>query len=65
MKTEKIAISGMTCETCEKLITRAVEKTGASVKEISASKGYAVLDYDGSRADIEAAIEKAGGTVEA
>ena len=60
MKTEKIAISGMTCETCEKLITRAVEKTGASVKEISASKGYAVIDYEGSKADIEAAIENAG-----
>lgn len=60
MATEKIAISGMTCESCEKLITRAVEKAGAKVKEISASKGYAVIDYDGSRSAIESAIEKAG-----
>ncbi len=60
MKTEKIAISGMTCESCEKLITRAVEKAGASVKEISASKGYAVIGYEGGRAAVEAAIEKAG-----
>ncbi|MFA5930087.1 MAG: heavy-metal-associated domain-containing protein [Candidatus Micrarchaeia archaeon] len=60
MKTEKIAISGMTCETCEKLITRAVEKAGASVKEISASKGFAIIDYDGDKSIIESAIEKAG-----
>ena len=55
-----MAISGMTCEACEKLITRAVEKAGASVKEISASKGFAVIGYDGDKSVIEAAIEKAG-----
>jgi len=60
MKTEKIAISGMTCESCEKLITHAVEKTGASVKEISASKGFAVIEYDGDKSAVEAAIEQAG-----
>jgi len=60
MKTEKIAISGMTCESCEKLVTHAVEKAGASVKEISASKGYAVIDYEGDKSAIEAAIENAG-----
>ena len=60
MKTEKIAISGMTCESCEKLITRAVEKAGGAVKEISASKGYAVIDYEGDKSAIDAAIEKAG-----
>jgi copper chaperone CopZ len=60
MKTEKIAISGMTCESCEKLITHAVQKAGGSVKEISASKGFAVIDYAGDKSVIEAAIEKAG-----
>ena len=61
MKTEKIAISGMTCEACERLITKSVAEAGGRVLEISASKGVAVIEFpDGERAKMEAAIEQAG-----
>ena len=61
MKTEKIEIDGMTCESCEKLVSRAVAKAGGSVKEISASKGNAVIEYtEGEREKMEKAIESAG-----
>jgi len=61
MKTEKIEIDGMTCESCEKLVSHAVAKAGGSVKEISASKGFATIEYpDGEREKMEQAIASAG-----
>jgi len=61
MKTEKIEIDGMTCESCEKLITKSVTAAGGKVQHISASKGFAVIEYsEGEREKMEKAIESAG-----
>ena len=65
MKTEKIAIAGMTCESCEKLVSKSVEKAGGHVKEISAAKGFAIVEYpEGERKKIEEAIDVAGYTLD-
>lgn len=61
MKTEKIEIGGMNCESCERLITKSVTAAGGKVQQISASQGFAVVEYpDGARGGIDAAIESAG-----
>jgi copper chaperone CopZ len=56
-----MAISGMTCESCERLIAKAVAEAGGKMKEISASQGFATIEYpEGERGKMEQAIEKAG-----
>ena len=61
MKTEKIVIDGMTCESCERLIAKSVAAAGGKVQQISASKGMAVIEYpEGGRETMEKAIEAAG-----
>jgi len=61
MKTEKIEIDGMTCESCERLITKAVAAAGGKVQQISASKGTAIIEYsEGEREKMDGAIESAG-----
>jgi len=61
VKTKRIEIGGMNCESCERLISNSVSACGGNVKEISASKGFAVVEFpEGSEAKIEQAIESAG-----
>jgi copper chaperone CopZ len=61
MKTETISIDGMTCESCERLITKAVEAAGGKVDKISSSEGFAVVEYpEHERKKIINAIEAAG-----
>lgn len=61
MKTEKIEIDGMNCESCERLITKSVSAAGGKVNKISAREGYAVIEYpEGDLPKMEKAIEEAG-----
>lgn len=61
MKTKRIEIGGMNCESCERLISNSVSARGGRVKEISASEGFAVVEFpEGSEAKMEEAIESAG-----
>jgi cation transport ATPase len=61
MKTEKIEIDGMTCESCERLITKSVAAAGGKIQKISASEGFAIIECtEGGREKMEKAIEAAG-----
>ncbi len=48
----KINLSGMTCESCEKLIRGVAERNGAAVTDVSAAKGYVVLNCDEAKLSI-------------
>lgn len=59
-----IYISGMTCGSCERLVTKAIESAGGKVHSISASSGTAVVDYPKVAADnVMEAIAAAGYTL--
>lgn len=65
METNKtINIAGMTCSSCERLISRAVESEGGKVHSISATSGKAVVDYpDGALERIKTVIAASGYSV--
>ena len=65
METNKsINIAGMTCSSCERLITKAVESEGGKVHSISATSGKAVVDYqEGTLERIKTAIAASGYSV--
>ncbi|MBI5228406.1 hypothetical protein HY988_07480 [Candidatus Micrarchaeota archaeon] len=46
MSETKLELNGMSCNSCEKIISRVAQSNGAVVKEIDAQKGYVVLDVD-------------------
>ncbi len=59
-----IYISGMTCGSCERLVTKAIESAGGKVHSISASSGTAVVDYPKAAAGkVMEAIASAGYTL--
>jgi copper chaperone CopZ len=61
VRTKRVEIGGMNCESCERLISNSVSACGGKVREISASNGYAVVEFpEGSEGKIGQAIEAAG-----
>jgi hypothetical protein len=56
MKESRLELNGMTCDSCDRLIRRVAEQSGAAIKEINIKEGYiTVLSED---ADLEGFRQK-------
>jgi copper chaperone CopZ len=61
MTTETIIIEGMHCDACERTITRALAKAGASVESISYTKGRATIAHNGiDRRELQRVLQSKG-----
>jgi len=56
-----IYIGGMTCHSCERIVSKAVESIGGKVHKVDAKSGAAVVDYpEGTLESMKAAIASSG-----
>ncbi len=53
MEKKTIYVSGMTCASCEMLVSKAVESAGGKVHAVNAQEGKAVIDYPDGESSFE------------